>query len=367
MKVFFLTREDHNCAGARVRCYGFARELKKYGIDSEVFSFAACLGAKCAEKESLMSLSEKLKYNIRAFNYLRKKINASTVIFMQRLNYHTFAPFLASRLRKSKFIFDCDDWNIHENPIYRFGFYPSSKMEYLTRKLAHYSDACIAASGFLKEYLLKFSRKVYYLPTGVDTRIFSPAPGAKKEPGITFSWIGTAYHSEMGENLRFILGIFEDLCQKHNNIYLSLAGEGRYFNEVINQLNSFKYKDRVIIKGWISPEQIPAYLSKIDIGLLPLIQNTKFNLGKSPTKLFEYMSMAKSTVSSNMGEAGEIIRDSINGFLADNKEEFMAKMDRLITDPGLRESMGIRARADIEENYSLSVLGRQLYEIIRTF
>ncbi len=366
MKVLFLTREDRRLSGARIRCYGLANELTKYGIDSEVFSFAQQLGAKCGEKELEMGLGQKIKYNIKAFHDLRGKIDPDTVIFMQRLNYHTLAPFLISWLGKVKFIFDCDDWNIREDPVYRLGFYPSSKMEYLTRKLARYSNVCIAASSFLKEYLSRFSKKVYYLPTGVDTRIFSPIPENKNSSKIIFSWIGTAYHLEMGENLRFILDVFSSLSEKYNNIFLSLAGEGRYFSKVISQFSTFRFKDRVINEGWISPELIPAYLSKIDIGLLPLIQNTKFNLAKSPTKLFEYMSMAKPTVSSSIGEAARIVHNNENGFLARNKEEFIEKMERLILNPALRTKLGLQARRSVKENYSLSFLGRQLYEIIRS-
>ncbi|PIY80253.1 MAG: hypothetical protein COY80_03865 [Candidatus Pacebacteria bacterium CG_4_10_14_0_8_um_filter_42_14] len=365
MKVIFVTREGSQLSGARVRCHGFARQLNTYGIETEIFSFADNLGAKCAEEESQMSWITKLKYNLAAFKRLIKT-GEKDIFFLQRLNYHALAPFLISWPGKRKFIFDCDDWNIRENPVYRFGFYPSSKMEYLTRKLAGYSNVCIAASGFLNEYLSQFNKLVYYLPTGVDTQIFSPKAKDKNTSEIIFSWIGTAYHPEMGENLRFILDVFLALADRNNNIFLSLAGKGKYFNEVISGLDIFKYKDRVINEGWISPEQIPAYLSKIDIGLLPLIQNTKFNLAKSPTKLFEYMAMAKPTVSSNIGEAARIIQDNKNGFLANNKEEFIVKMNRLIADSVLRQQLGIQARKTVEENYSLSVLGKQLYEIIRT-
>lgn len=366
MKVLFCTREDRHLSGARVRCYGLAAELSKYGIEAEVFSFAQQLGAKCGEREFEMGWARKIIYNVRAWRYLKKRMGPDTVIFMQRLNYHSLAPWFISWLGKRKFIFDCDDWNMREDPVYYFGFFPSSKMEYFTRKLARYADACIASSDYLKEYLSVFNQKVYYLPTGVNTQIFSPQPKPSKDSRIIFSWIGTAYHPEMAENLRFILEAFAVLAEKHDNIFLSLAGEGKYFSQLISQLNNFKYKERVVNEGWIAPEQVPAYLSGIDIGLLPLIQNTKFNLAKSPTKLFEYMAMAKATVSSKIGEAGQVIQDGLNGFLAQDKEEFIAKMDKLIFDPALRIQLGIQARRNVEEKYSLAVLGKQLYEIIRT-
>lgn len=364
MKIIFITREGYNLSGARVRCYSFAKELKNYGIETEVFSFADNLGAKYGEKEFEMGIAEKIKYNIRAFKSLCNKSNDS-ILFMQRLNYHSLAPFLMSLLKKNKFIFDCDDWNIRENPVYYLGIYPSSKMEYLTRKVAKYSDICIVASKFLKEYLGEFNSKIYYIPTGVDTDIFKPRGNNNDKAKIIFSWIGTAYHKEMGENIKFILDCFLVLANKYNNILLDFVGEGKYFAEIKNDLNNFRYKDRIRFCNWIPPERIPDYLSNIDIGLLPLIQNTKFNKAKSPTKLFEYMAMAKPTVSSTIGEVTEIIRDGENGFLAKRKEEFIDKMQKLIENKDLRYQMGIAARRNIEDTYSLKVLGKRLYEILK--
>ena len=365
MEVIFITREGYNLSGARVRCYNFARALRQYGITTEVFSFADNLGAKYAEKELEMSYLDKIKYNIRAFKMLLRK-KKDVIFFMQRFNYHSLAPFLASLLKGHKFIFDCDDWNIRENPVYHLGFYPSSKMEYLTRKIAKYADICIVASRFLKEYLGEFNSQVYYIPTGVDTNIFKPQDNNTETSKITFSWIGTAYHKEMQENIKFILGCFFALTHKYSNIFLHLAGEGRYFQEINNYLDNLGYKDRITVDGWIPPDEIPDYLSHVDIGLLPLVQDTKFNKSKSPTKLFEYMAMAKPTVSSNIGEAAEIIQDGENGFLAKDKEEFIKKMQILIEDSTLRQEMGDKACKTIENNYSLKVLGKRLYEILRT-
>ena len=365
MKIVFITREGYNLSGARIRCYGFAKELEKYNIKAEVFSFADDLGSKYGEKEFEMGLMEKIKYNIRAFKKLREKLDNNSIIFMQRLNYHSLAPFLISLLKKNKFIFDCDDWNIRENPIYYFGIYPSSKMEYLTRKIAKYANICIVASRFLGAYLRKFNTKLFYIPTGVDTDIFRPQNNGNNSK-ITFAWIGTSYNKEMGENLRFILDCFSLLANKYDNIFLEIAGGGRYFYEVQGMFHNLKYKDRIKFSDWISPDKIPDYLSNVNIGLLPLIQDTKFNQAKSPTKLFEYMAMAKPVVSSDIGESRYIIKDGENGFLAKDKKEFMEKMRNLIEDSKLRQRMGENARQMVEKNYSLKVLGRHLYEILKT-
>ncbi len=116
---------------------------------------------------------------------------------------------------------------------------------------------------------------------------------------------------------------------------------------------------------WIDPDGIPEYLAGVDVGLLPLIQDTKFNKAKSPTKLFEYMGMAKPTIASDIGEAGNILRDQQTGFLAKDKKEFVSAMCRLAEDPQRRAEMGDRAREDAERYYSLEILGKRLADILR--
>ena len=400
MKVIFITREGYNLSGARVRCYNFAGALKNYGVETEVLSFADNLGAKYGEEEREMGLSQKLKYNFQAYRRL-KELDNDSLIFMQRLNYHTLTPFLISILKRHKFIFDCDDWNIRENPRYILGIYPTSKAEFLTRKLAKRSYFCLAASKFLENYLSRFSNKVYYLPTGVDTELFTPLevtahsveciadrkkPNAQCYPltaktgftpsqkvslchtkpestNVVFSWIGTVYTEEMQDNLKFIIDCFHALNAKYPKTTLEILGQGHYF-EKLRQENEFLNARKVIFKDWLHPDKIPDYLSKVDVGLLPLIQNTKFNRAKSPTKLFEYMAMEKPVVAGFLGEAGKIIRDGKTGFLARNREEFVRKMESLIINQELREKIGLEAREEVLRNYSLNVLGKRFYEIL---
>jgi len=370
MKVIFITREDRHLSGARVRCYDFAGELKKYGLDTEVFSFADHLGAKCGEIEGQMSAFEKLKLNVRALALLLKK-EKDSIFVIQRLNYHTLAPFLASAIKKNKIIFDCDDWNIREDPRYYLGFYPSSKMEFLTRRFARYATVCITASHFLEDFLRPFAKKAYYLPTGVDTEFFKPqtktsSRSERSERGnIVFGWLGTVYHEHIYANIRFLVDSFTALAGRHSNIVLAMAGEGKYFAKARSELKGHPYAERIRIDEWLHHDKVPAYLNTFDVGLLPLIQDTKFNQAKSPTKLFEYMACSKPTVSSRVGEARYIVRDGINGFLAGSQREFIEKMEALIEDESLCRRLGREARQDAEKKYSLALLGEQLYGILK--
>lgn len=105
-------------------------------------------------------------------------------------------------------------------------------------------------------------------------------------------------------------------------------------------------------------------MNEINVGLLPLVQKTKFNKAKSPVKLFEYMAAGKPTVSSKIGEISHIIQDDKNGFVATNKKNFVKKMDFLINNRNLCQRMGDYSKKTVEEKYSLKVLSEKLRKII---
>jgi glycosyltransferase involved in cell wall biosynthesis len=361
MKVIFITREGYDLAGARIRCYKFARHLKKYGIDTKVFSFADNLGAKCGEHEQEMPLSVKMRYSLSALRRLLKE-DKGTIFFLQRFNYHALAPFLVSLIRKNKIIFDCDDWNIREDPRY-YWIFPSSKMEYATRKITGYSKACIVSSIFLENYLSPFNKNIYYCPTGADTEIFYPRP--REDNGrIVFSWAGTIFHPEMRDNVWFIIDCFSAIAEEYSNIYLDIAGQGSYYEEIKNNISALEFASRINMNPWVNPDNMPEYLNNVDIGLLPLTQNSRFNNCKSPTKLFEYMAMGKPVIASAVGEANHIIKNGKNGFLCSGKQCFIDNMRALIENKTLRKNLGNQARQDVVRLYSLDVLARQLADIL---
>jgi len=362
MKIIFVTREGYHLPGARIRCYNFAKELGKYGLQAEVLSFSDTLGAKDGKKEQEMNVLEKIKYNLVALKRLLK-LKAS-ILYLQRVHYHSFAPYLTHIITHNKLILDMDDWEMRENPIYRWGIYPTSKAEYLMRKIAKRSDICIAASKFLEETLSKYNRRVYYIPSAVDTNVFKFTENNQNDGKIIFSWIGTLHRKDDIENVKFILDCFSCLREKYLHLFLEIVGDGIYMEDLKRLLNTSKYK-AVVLKGWIQPEAMPDYLSSIDVGLLPLVQDTKFNKAKSPVKLFEYMAMGKPTISSKIGEAVHIIKDGENGLLASDKGEFIDKMEVLINSKEMRINLGNKAVNTVYKNYSLSLLGEKIFKILK--
>lgn len=362
MKIIFITRENSEMPAVRVRCYGFAKKLESLGVETEVFSFAEHLGAKSGREERFMDSREKVSYNLKAFQYLIRQ--KKSIIWLQRFNYHSFAPFVLSFLNDNKLIFDLDDWEARENIVYYFGKWPSSKAEIAMRIIAKSSKLCIGASKFLCNFLSPYNRNVIYIPTGVDIEKFKPDQVRGNNRPIVLSWLGTMHRPDNVENVRFILECFRELYSCLDDIRLEIVGDGIYQPQVYNLVRGFNIP-QVTLKPWIHPSNVPAYIQTIDIGVMPLIQKTKFNLAKSPTRIFEYMAMEKPVICSNFGETSYIIKDGKNGFLASTQSEFVAKLKDLIKEKKLRSEVGKEARNTILENYSLNILTNRLFAALR--
>ncbi|MDD5609947.1 MAG: glycosyltransferase [Candidatus Omnitrophica bacterium] len=357
MKIIFITREGYDLAGARIRCYNFSREIASSGIKTEVFSFKDCLGAKDGQEESEMNFREKIKYNYLAFKKISQDKEA--ILYLQRFNYHALAPYLAHLVNKNRLILDLDDWEMREDPRYLCGVWPLSKAHFFTKRIARSSVICIAASSFLQQFLAQFNKKVYLVPTGVDTELFRPSSERSNKDKVIFSWVGTFHKNEYINNLKLAIDCFMALRNKYDHIYFEIAGDGIHKNSIGKIINE-NGDPHILLKEWIRPGDMPEYLDNIDIGLLPIAEDNNFNRAKSPTKLFEYMAMAKPAICSSIGEAKNIIKDGESGLLAGTKDEFIKKMQFLVENPGLSRKIGINARRIVQENFSLRILGKRL-------
>jgi len=62
----------------------------------------------------------------------------------------------------------------------------------------------------------------------------------------------------------------------------------------------------------------------------------------------------------------EVVTDRVNGFLPSTDDAWEQALTSLIEDPNLRQEIGLRARARVEEGYSLSVVADRYQTLIQT-
>lgn len=364
MKVIFITHENYHMPGARVRCYAMAEELAREGVDASVFSFHDRFGKPYAQ----LSDTEMMLNVARAYRILAQEPR-DTAFFVQRINYHTLAPYLVSRAFGHPLILDCDDWDF-DAPIFRAlrylpGFDALSWLDTVARSAAF----CVASSHGLEAELKPLNSRVFMLPTGVNTAKFRPptasaVSGAPRDK-VKVSWLGTVFRRDNIRSLQFAIRTFARAASAFPDCCLEIVSTGNLVDEIRQQaLEKYAGVD-IRFLPWRSPDEIPAYLGSIDIGLLPLIPDNRFNRCKSPTKLFEYLACGRATVSSRVGEAEFVVRDGVDGILADTEERFADGLLSLLRDERRRREMGESARRRVESEFSHDIMKVRLLDCFR--
>lgn len=96
---------------------------------------------------------------------------------------------------------------------------------------------------------------------------------------------------------------------------------------------------------------------------MPLTEDL-WSKGKCGYKLIQYMACGLPVIASPVGVNKKLVKNGVNGFLANSEEEWIEFLDLLIRDPELRSKMGAEGRKIVEKFYSLEVHGPRVSSII---
>ena len=265
-------------------------------------------------------------------------------IFVQREAFMTGSTRFEKKFAKSgaKLIFDFDDaiWNLDTSEA-------NKKFEWLknpgkTAEIISMSHLVIAGNEYLADYARRHNKNVIIIPTTIDMNeyrsVSSSVVGNSQNEAITIGWSGsltTIKHFE------FAVPFLRELKQKYGDrISIKVIGDGSYVNEELG------------IQGlpWKKEDEIKE-LSTFDIGIMPL-PDDEWAKGKCGLKGLQYMALGIPTIMSPVGVNTEIISDGVNGMLAGDVSEWVARLERLIEDAALRREMGIESRKTVEKHYS---------------
>jgi glycosyltransferase involved in cell wall biosynthesis len=119
--------------------------------------------------------------------------------------------------------------------------------------------------------------------------------------------------------------------------------------------------------GIVSHDRALALLAASDVCVSPHVPNpdgTRF-FG-SPTKLFEYMGLAKPIVASDLEQLGEVIDDGKTGVLTTPGDAASAAREiaRLLGDPDERARLGGAALESARSTYSWEAHTRRILEAL---
>jgi L-malate glycosyltransferase len=117
------------------------------------------------------------------------------------------------------------------------------------------------------------------------------------------------------------------------------------------EVRSSGLSDRVVVTGRISRAEALSYLPHMDIFAIPSTHDG------CPNALLEAMLAAKAILGSNVDAIGEILEDEVNSLVVNpfSSEEIAIALEKLITQPNLRQQFGISARDKVLTHLAPSV------------
>jgi glycosyltransferase involved in cell wall biosynthesis len=219
------------------------------------------------------------------------------------------------------------------------------------RKTLLMCDAVTVSTEQLKEEIASLGKMVSILPNVVSQEMIYFAEKAllKKEKLSRNDEIVIAYlsgtHTHNDDFLEAADAILWAL-EEYNNVCFHAVG----YLDLDERF--LVYKDR-IRKTPLQPWQtLPEILIQADINLAPLQKNNRFTESKSCIKYLEAALVKIPTVASNRQDFRRVIRNGVNGFLADTDDEWKTSFKLLIESEDLRNKIGMNAYKQVMRKYT---------------
>ncbi len=99
------------------------------------------------------------------------------------------------------------------------------------------------------------------------------------------------------------------IIKKNNNIKFLICGDGNLKNKIVEFINQHKLNERVILLGWISHNELPYYLNRLKLIILPSKTEGLPNL------MLEAMACGTPVLVSAVGAIPDIIINKKTGFI----------------------------------------------------
>ncbi|MEI7828105.1 MAG: glycosyltransferase family 4 protein, partial [Euryarchaeota archaeon] len=169
-------------------------------------------------------------------------------------------------------------------------------------------------------------------------------------------YIGRLKHEKGIMNL--VKAIPEILRQKNDATFL-IIGEGHLEDEIRTYLGGHGLHDKVTLVGWVPHEELPDYLTRLKLLVLP-----SYTEGL-PNTMLEAMACGTPVLATSVGAIPDVLRDKETGFLIrDNSPQCLAKkIEEALTDPELKR-IALNARNFVENRFQYETVVETWRDII---
>ncbi len=240
-------------------------------------------------------------------------------------------------------IVDRRDWQASNRWIHRIR--KSITQRALRQSGTRFVAVSQAAKDFACEHMLYSPNNVAVAANGIDWKQFAEAPHRSARVGSLI--LGTAGRVEHEKGHQYLLEAVARLIRQGGSVELRVTGEGPLKGQLESFVEQQRLSDRVQFLGWVP--SVRDFYREIDLFIVPSV-----NAEGLPTTILEAMASGCVVVASDVGGAGEAIRNGIDGCLvpARDVDSLVTEIARLGDDPETRLRMGESARARIQEHFT---------------
>lgn len=350
MTIHFFVFSDARGGSSRQRAFRVVDQLRNRGLDAVIHEPPVLVLSRTP-------WPRKGKLILQTIHALFS-IQNEDIIFLQRAiaNKYFFIIIVAYlKLFRRKMIFDFDD------PVY-------VHTPFKTRILTQMADAVIVCSHAQAAWATQFNPNVHIMHIALDISAYERFTKDYAIPAdlCTIGWVGTG--PEHLRNLKILAGVLSRLAHKtvvpFRFVLIGALKDERVY-ELFKNIEGLKV-DFIDALDWNDPESVPCEIQKFDIGVLPHRNDGEWNRGKSSFKMLEYMACGVATIVSDFGEMPYVIQDGVNGYLARDEDEWVLKLENLLSDAHLRASMGRAGQQRVREEYCYDAIIPRMVELIKS-
>lgn len=250
---------------------------------------------------------------------------------------------------------------LEDKSKWNFNSFLKNTMQYLALR---FSDRIICVSKKMMDYLHTEKKvplnKMIYGTNGVDLDFFKPASQGEINN----------LKSSLNLNNKFIIGYVGGF-QKYQGIDKFLEITESIKNEDVSFLfvggDQNLTTNNTVFVSKISRDQLPLYYSVCDILVLPRPNHISMDVA-APTKFAEYCAIGKPILTTDVGDAADLVRQyGIGIVIKDNSPDNLKKgiYDFLSLDKHTLEEMGARSRILAEDEFEWNKISENIFNGIK--
>jgi len=198
---------------------------------------------------------------------------------------------------------------------------------------------------------------IHLVMNGADLRRFSPGPRQARIGDLEISdqMIFACRQLFPRKGIRFLLEAVASLALRFPRVQVVIAGDG-FERPALEELAAkLGIAERTVFLGWVANADLPAYFRACAVSVIPSLEEG-FGIPAA-----EAMGCEAPVVASDAGGLPEVVENGVTGIVVPKGDSaaLAQALDRLLADPELRRTMGVRGRERALARFDWDVTARQ--------